>query len=132
MFLLTEDGFRLVRANLNFLTGTLVVRSRTSRGYDSITAVHVEPDRHGGQNFEVRLAHDEPIKVRVRGSGTSVAGEEQDEDPQMAAETQDGVDDGMSMDAASVDNILQLLDNVRGEGPKWLQEHNWATAWTSR
>lgn len=130
MFLLTEDGFRLVRANLNFLTGSLVVRSRTSRGYDSITAVHVEPDRHGGQNFEVRLAHDDPIKVRVRGSGTSAAGDEQDENPQTVAEAEEVVDDAMSMDAASVDNILHLLDNVAADGRKWLQEHNWATAWT--
>lgn len=130
MFLLTEDGFRLVRANLNFLTGALVVRARTSRGYDSITAVHVEPDRHGRQSFEVRLAHDEPIKVRVRDPGTSAAGEEQGENPQTAVETAEHVDDGMSMDAASVDNILQLLDHVRGEGRKWLQENDWATAWT--
>src|SRR5258708_6974641 len=87
MFLLTEDGFRLVRANLNFLTGSLVVRSRTSRNYDSITAVHVEPNRSGGQIFEVRLAHDHPIKVRVRDPSTSAALDEQDENPQAVAVT---------------------------------------------
>jgi hypothetical protein len=129
MFLLTEDGFRLVRANLNFLTASLAVRSRTSRSYDSITAVHAEPDRRGGQKFEVRLAHDDPIKVRVRDSGTSPARDEQDENPHPAAETEEVVDDGMGMDAASVDNTLHLLDGVAADGRKWLQEHAWATAW---
>jgi len=131
MFLLTEDGFRLVRANLNFLTASLAVRSRTSRSYDSITAVHAEPDRRGGQKFEVRLAHDDPIKVRVRDSGTSAARDEQDENPPAVAETEEVVDDGMGMDAASVDNTMHLLDGVAADGRKWLQEHAWATAWTA-
>jgi hypothetical protein len=131
MFLLTEDGFRLVRANLNLLTGSLVVRARTSRGYDSITAVHVEPDRHGGQNFEVRLKHDDPIKIRVRDPGASATEGKQDENPHTVAETEEGVDDGMGMDSASVDNILHLLDGVAADGRKWLQENDWARAWTS-
>jgi len=130
MFLLTEEGFRLVRANLNLLTGSLVVRARTSRGYDAITAVHVEPGRNGGQNFEVRLAHDDPIKIQVRDPGASVIEGKQDENPQPVAETEEGVDDGMSMDAATVENILHLLDGVAGEGRKWLQENDWARAWT--
>jgi hypothetical protein len=130
MFLLTEDGFRLVRASLNFLTGSLAVRSRTSRSYDSITAVHVEPNRRGGQTFEVRLAHDQPIKVRVRDPGTPAARDEQDESPQTAAEAEEAIDDGMSMDAASVANTLHLLDGVAADGRKWLQGHAWAAAWT--
>jgi hypothetical protein len=131
MFLLTEDGFRLVRANLDFLTATLDVRSRTSRSYDSITAVHAEPDRGGGQKFEVRLAHDDPIKVRVRDSGRPTSWDEQDENPQAVAETEEAVDDGMGMDAASVDNTLHIIEGVAADGRKWLQEHAWATAWTA-
>jgi hypothetical protein len=131
MFLLTEDGFRLVRANLSLLTASLDIRSRTSRSYDSITAVHAEPDRRGGQKFEVRLAHDEPIKVRVRDLGASAGREEQDEDPRASTETGEVVDDSTGMDAASVENTLHLLDGVAADGRKWLQEHAWATAWTA-
>lgn len=125
MFLLTEDGFRLVRANLDFRTGALAIRSRTSRSYDSIIAVYAEPDPRGGQKFEVRLAHDDPIKVRVRDSRTSAG---RDENPE-AAETEEALDDGMGMDSASVDNTLQILDGVAADGRKWLHGHSWDTVW---
>jgi hypothetical protein len=55
VFLLAEDGVRQVKANLDFIAGTLTIRERTSYRYDAIVSVRVKRETRR-QTFELRLA----------------------------------------------------------------------------
>ena len=127
MFLLAEDGVRQVRASLNFMTGTLTIRERTSYRYDAIVSMHVsrETRRH---TFELRLTAGEPITVRVRDADPSAA---QDQDTGSAEETREAAEaeDDAGVDVTSVADLLHALEGVAGEGRNWFQAPEWVGIW---
>jgi hypothetical protein len=128
VFLLAEDGVRQVRASLDFMTGTLTIRERTSYRYEAIVSMHVsrETRRH---TFELRLAAGEPIIVRVRDADPSAA---PDQDTGPAEETREAADaeDDAGLDVSSVADLLHALEGVAGEGRNWFQAPEWAGIWS--
>jgi hypothetical protein len=127
VFLLAEDGVRQVKANLDFTTGTLTIRERTSYRYDAIVSVRVLQDARRGQTFELRLAAGDPITVRVREAEPGEA--QQDQDARSTEETPEAEED-TAPDVTSVTNILHALEGVAGEGRNWFQGREWAGAWS--
>jgi hypothetical protein len=130
VFLLAEDGVRQVRANLDFMTGTLTIRERTSYRYDTIVSVRVSQEARRGQTFELTLTAGDPITVRVRDADAGETQQDQDagpmEEPQEAAEA----DEDIAPDVTSVANLLHALEGVAGEGRNWFQGRDWARAWS--
>jgi hypothetical protein len=49
-FLLAEDGVRQVRANLDFMKGTLTLRERTSYRYDAIVSMRFLQETAAGRS----------------------------------------------------------------------------------
>ena len=125
IFLLAEDGVRQVRANLDFLTGTLTIRERTNYRYDAIVSVRVLREAQR-QTFELRLTAGDPITVQVRDAEPEVI--PQDENAEPMEETEDAQEDA-DLDVASVTNTLHVLEGVAAEGQKWLRAHEWDRAW---
>ena len=129
MFLLVEDGFRQVKANLDFMTGTLTIRERTSYRYDAIVSVRFlqEPRR---QTFELRLTAGEPITVRVRDAYLSEA--QQDQDAGLTEETYEAAEaeEDTAPDVSSVTDLLHALERIAGNGPTWFRGRDWPGAWS--
>ncbi len=111
VFLLGQDGVRQVRANLNFVTGTLDIRERTSYPYDSIVRVRFLKERQH-QTFELRLKAGDPITVRLR--DTDVGEARQDQPVEPADEAQQAVesDEEVSADATSFSGLLHMLERT--------------------
>jgi hypothetical protein len=128
VFLLAEDGVRQVRASLNFMTGTLTIRERTSYRYDAIVSMRVsrETRRH---TFELRLAAGEPITVQVRDAGPSAA---QDQDTEKVEDTPEATEaeGSTELDVTSVADLLHALEGVAGAGRNWFQTREWAGIWS--
>jgi hypothetical protein len=129
VFLLAEDGVRQVRANLDFITGTLTIRERTSYRYDAIVSVHVVREARRGQTFELRLAAGDPITIRVRDADP---GEDQDQGigPTEEAQQPAEVEEDTVPDATSMADVMHMLEGAAGEGPNWFQGREWAGAWS--
>jgi hypothetical protein len=127
-FLLGEDGVRQVRAHLNFVTGTLDIRERTSYPYDSIVAVRFLKElRH--QTFELRLTAGDPIIIQLR--NTDVAEAQQDQHAEPADETQEAAtpDEEVTADATSVADVLHMLERSIAEKKTWFQERDRTGTW---
>jgi hypothetical protein len=124
-FLLAEDGVREVRADLDFVTGTLAIRERNSYRYDAIVSVRVLKDSRPGHTFELRLTAGDPITIHVRDAEPAEA--QQGQEPLPADEThaaqaeQDDTPDGTSMT-----DLLHILEGIAGQGRSWFQEQDWS------
>ncbi len=128
MFLLAEDGVRQVRANLDFMTGTLSVRERRSYRYEDIVSVRVLQETRR-QTFELRLKAGEPIVVRVRDADPSHALHDQNaETPEDVQEAAEGEEDA-ALDTSSAADLLHLLERVVGDKRNWFQGHAWTGTW---
>jgi hypothetical protein len=127
-FLLGEDGVRQVRANLNFVTGTLDIRERTSYPHDSIVAVRFLKERRR-QTFKITLTAGDPIIVRLR--NTDVGGTQQDQPAEPADETQEAAepDEEATADATSVADLLHMLERSIAEKKNWFQERDRTGTW---
>ena len=127
-FLLGEDGVRQVRANLNFVTGTLDIRERTSYPYDSIVAVRFLKELRR-QTFELRLTAGDPIIVRLR--NIDVGGAQQDQPAEPADEAQDAPepDEEVTADATSVADLLHMLERSIADKKTWFQERDRIKTW---
>ncbi len=131
MFLLAEDGVRQVRYHLHFLTGTSSQREQISYGYDHIASAHVMQEPNGGQKFTLRLTAGEPIEVRLRKADLAPdPGPGSEQDSPVAPDTDEGQEDDIAPDAASVTNTLHILEGVAAGGRRWLRDHDWAAAWS--
>jgi hypothetical protein len=126
-FLLAEDGVRQVKANLDFMTGALTIRERTSYRYDAIVSVRVMREPRGRQTFELTLTAGNPITVRVQDADPGET--RQDEDAESAGETQETAED-TALDATSAAGLLHVLERIAGEDRNWLQGRDWAGAWS--
>jgi hypothetical protein len=122
-FLLAQDGVRQVKANLNFVTGTLDIRERTSYPYDSIVAVHFVQEARR-QTFKLRLADGDPIIIRLRNADLGEA--EQDQDANLTEEAQEAPEDGVgtTADATSVADLPHMLERTAGDKRSWFQERD--------
>jgi hypothetical protein len=129
VFLLAEDGVREVKANLDFMTGTLTIRERTSYRYDAIVSVRFLQEARR-QTFELRLTAGEPITVQVQDADPSETQQDQDAGP--TEETQGAADaeEDTAPDVTSVAELLHALEGVAGEGRNWFRERDWAGAWS--
>ena len=126
VFLLAEDGVRQVRANLNFVKGTLTIRERTSYRYDAIVSVHFLQEAQR-QTFKLRLTAGEPITFRVRDVDS---GKDQDAEPTEETQEPTEAEDATAPDVTSMANLLHMLEKIAGEDRNRLRERNWAGAWT--
>jgi hypothetical protein len=128
VFLLAEDGVRQVKANLDFMTGTLTIRERTSYRHDAIVSVRVlkEPRR---LTFELRLTAGEPISVRLRDADPSET--QQDQDAGATEETPEAAEaEGETApDMTSVADLLHALERAAGECRNWFRGRDWAGVW---
>lgn len=127
VFLLAEDGVRQVKANLDFMTGTLTERERTSYRYDAIVSARVLREARRGQTFELRLTAGDPITVRVRDADPSET--QQDQDAAPAEETQEAEAAETALDMTSVADLLHMLEGVAGEGRNWFKGRDWGRTW---
>lgn len=121
VFLLAEDGVRQVRANLDFLAGSLNVRERTSFRYDAIVSVRVLRDARRGQKFELRLKAGDPITVQVRDADPGETQGGQDAVPADETAGEAETEEDPALDVASVANTLLVLEGVAAEGRNWFR-----------
>ncbi len=129
VFLLAEDGVRQVKANLDFMTGTLTIRERTSYRYDAIVSVRFLQEARR-QTFELRLTAGEPITVRVRDTDPSEAQQDQDAGPTEETQEAAEAEEDTAPDVTSVADLLHMLEGVAGEGRNWFQGREWAGTWS--
>jgi hypothetical protein len=127
-FLLAEDGVRQVRVNLDFLSGTLAIRERTSYRHDAIVSVRVVKEAQR-QTFELRLTAGEPITVRLRDADPSEI--EQDQTAGPTGETQEAAEaeDDSAPDMTSVADFLYTLERAAGESRNWFRGRGWTGVW---
>jgi hypothetical protein len=127
-FLLGGDGVRQVRANLNFVTGTLDIRERTSYPYDSIVAVRFLKELRR-QTFEFTLTAGDPIIVRLR--NTDVGEAQQDQHAGSADEAQEAAvpDEEVTADATSVADLLHMLERSVAKKRGGFQERDRTGTW---
>jgi hypothetical protein len=127
VFLLAQDGVRQIRANLNFITGTLSVRERKSYRYDSIVSMRFLQETRR-QTFELRLTDGDLITVRVRDADPGEAQQDQDAVPAEAEEAE--AEDSAAADASSMTDLLNMLERAVGENRKWFQGRDEAGTWS--
>jgi hypothetical protein len=128
MLLLAEDGVRQVRANLNFITGTLTTRERTSYRRDAIVSVRVLKEARR-QTFELRLTAGEPIIIPLRDADPGAVPQGQDAEPaERTPEAAEAAED-TAPDVTSLADLLHELERIAGEGRNWSQERGGAGAW---
>lgn len=126
VFLLAEDGVRQVRASLDFMTGTLTERERTSYRYDAIVSVRVLREARRGQKFEFRLTAGDPVTVQVRDADRDETRQDQDAgSTEEAAEAEEDT----TLDVTSVAALLHILERAVGEGRNWFKGREWAGTW---
>jgi hypothetical protein len=131
VFLLAEDGVRQVRANLDFMTGTLNERERTSYRYDAIVSVRVLRETRRGQTFEVRLTAGDPITIRVRDADPGEAQQDQDAGPTEEAPEAAEAEEDTVLDVTSLADLLHMLERVAGDNSRtWFQGSEWTGAWS--
>ncbi len=130
VFLLAEDGVHQVTANLNFTTGTVTERERTSYRYDAIVSVRVLRQSRSGQTFELRLASGDPITIRVRDAESDEPRQDHNAEPAEDAHKAAEAEADTALDVTSAIDLLHMLERVAGQGHDWFQERHWAGAWS--
>jgi hypothetical protein len=128
LFLLAEDGVRQVKANLDFITGTLTIRERASHRYDAIASVRFLQETRR-QTFELRLTTGELITIRVRDADPGEAQQDQDAGPTEETQEPAEAEEYTAPDVASMTNLLHMLERAIGEGRNSFRERDWARAW---
>lgn len=116
VFLLVNDGVRMVKATLDFTTASLVIRERRDFRYDSIVAVRVIRTAGDQETFELQLSSGDPITFVIRGAGP------------VAAASGHGTDmpgEDSPLSEASTASTLHLLEGIAAEGRNWLNERTW-------
>jgi hypothetical protein len=129
-FLLAEDGVRHVRAKLDFMTGTLTIRERTSYRYDSIVSVRFLREARR-QTFEVRLESGDPISIYVRDDHPGQAQQDEDTEPTEETQPAEEAEEVTVLGVSSLVDLLHILEGIAGEGPNWLEKRDWTGAWPS-
>lgn len=130
--LLAKDGVRQVKANLDFTTGTLGERERTSYRYNAIVSVRVLREPRGVQIFQLRLTAGDPITIRVRDADPGEMQQEQHDRPAGEAPTAGEAEEqeDTALDVTSIAYLLNMLEGVAGEGRNWIQGREWAGIWS--
>lgn len=116
IFLLVNEGVRLVKASLNLVTADFVIRERRDFRYDSIVAVRVTPAAGGREDFELQLTSGDPVTLKARNTIPTAAS---------SASGAVTSDDDLPLKAASTASTLRLLEGIAAEGQTWLTERTW-------
>jgi hypothetical protein len=127
VFLLAEDGVRQVKANLDFMIGTLTIRERTSYRHEAIVSMRVLKEARR-QTFELRLTAGEPITVRMRDADPSGVQQDQDAGPTEGTQEAAEAEEDTAPDVTSVADLLHALERAAGEGRNWFRGRDWAGA----
>jgi hypothetical protein len=135
IFLLVEEGIRIVRASLDASNGSVTIRERRDFRYDSIVAVRVTPVSADREQVELQLASGSPITLTVRipapvmtrpaGAGSAAADNAGTADDATAAEGEES-----PLEAASMASTLHMLEGIAAEGRAWLSQRTWTAAMT--
>jgi hypothetical protein len=129
VFLLAEDGVRQVRADLDFMKGTLTIRERTSYRYDAIVSMRFLQEARR-RTFELRLTAGDPITVRLRDADPGEAQQDQDAGPTEETQEAGDAEEDTAPDVTSLADLLHMLERVAGEGHDWFQERGRAGTWS--
>jgi hypothetical protein len=107
-FLLTSDGVRQFRADLDFITGDLHSRSRSNYRYDNVGSVHVlvEGDR---RTFELSLNDSQRLELPVLIGREELQGQEKA-----------GAVNQVTLEATGIDHTLHVLEGIAAEGKNWI------------
>ncbi|MES9605258.1 hypothetical protein [Actinomadura sp. NPDC000929] len=110
LFLLTADGIRQFRADLDFEQGTFRGYVRTNYRYESVAAMQVHQAERDERKFELALVNGERIAVDVLASGTE----------ELLVDETPGVVSEMTLDSAGLSHTLHVLEGVAAEGKRWI------------
>ncbi|MEU6717318.1 hypothetical protein ABZ897_38135 [Nonomuraea sp. NPDC046802] len=109
IFLLTKDGVRQVTVDLDFQRATFHNRGRINYRYDAVAAVQVAETDGEQILFELTLVNGDPIKVKVTGPPSKVAGDENSESVSKA-----------TLGTTGLGNTLHILEGIAAEGKEWI------------
>ncbi|GAB1824404.1 hypothetical protein [Herbidospora sp. RD11066] len=108
VFLLTNDGVRQMKAELDFPKATFHNRSRINFRYDAVASVSATAADDGDKEFELTLMTGRTIKVAVTGQSPQTG----DGAPSMSQ---------ITLDTAGLGNTLHVLEGIAAEGKQWIQ-----------
>lgn len=112
LFLLTADGIRQFRTDLDFEQGAFRGHERTNYRYESVAAVLVRQAERDERKFELALVNGERIRVDVLTSGTEEL---------LVDETLGEVSE-VTLDSAGLGHTLHVLEGVAAEGKRWITQ----------
>lgn len=110
LFLLTADGIRQFRADLDFEQGAFRGHERTNYRYESVAAVLVRQAERDERKFELALVNGERIRVDVLTSGTE----------ELLVDETPGEVSEVTLDSAGLGHTLHVLEGVAAEGKRWI------------
>jgi hypothetical protein len=119
IFLLVDEGLRMVKSRLDFVTGSASISERRDFRYDSIVAVTVTSARSGRDNFRLQLVSGKPITLAARGRGPLAA---------LSPASADTTEDEAPLQAPPTDSALRMLEGIAAEGQSWLKTRTWGQA----
>lgn len=110
VFLLTRDGVRQIRVDLDFETTHYRRQERSNYRFDAVAAVHVEDTIDKRRLFELGLLNGHSMTIDVMGPGTKPL---EGEPPNLSE---------ITFDAAGLYSTLDMLEAVAAEGKGWVSE----------
>jgi hypothetical protein len=110
VFLLTRDGVRQIRVELDFETTEYRRQERSNYRFDAVAAVHVEDTIDKRRLFELGLLNGQCMTIDVMGPGTKPL---EGEPPNFTE---------ITLDAAGLYSTLDMLEGVAAEGKGWVSE----------
>lgn len=108
VFLLTADGVRQFRSNLEFVPGDFYATGRSNYRYDSVGSVHVHISAQES-TFELSLTDGQRLQIPVITGGEELQAQET-----VGAVTK------VTLEAAGIDQTLHLLEGIAAEGRNWI------------
>ena len=112
VFMLTVEGVRQVRVDLDFENGVFHDQERANFRFDAIAAVRVAETDDDRRNLELALVNGNVVSVQL--TEPDIAQSQFGEDPHAVTEA--------TMDASGLTNTLHILEGIAAEGRAWLSD----------
>ncbi len=112
VYLLTTQGIRQVRADLDFGRATFEGDTRTSFRYEAVTSVEVASAMSGQRKVRLMLVNGEPAEVTVADDPMTLNSSDPSE--VLARRTDE---------SSGLDRTLRILEGIAAEGKDWLAQH---------
>lgn len=111
LFLITKDGVREVRTELNFEHAVLNSQERRNFRFDAVSSVQVTKIGSSGHSLELTLMNGPAQNMRVTdpGAGHFFPGET----PETLSK--------INLDAAGFAHALHILEGIAAEGKGWIE-----------